>query len=120
MEVIINLPKNVYLDLSKSAQKSKRSVDEVVSERLQNKTENPLSTSLDEEVLEAAKLWIPDNQSERHSLLLYKNQSESLTASERKELAFFQQVYQIALLRKAQGINEAMRRGLIKSVDELK
>lgn len=119
MEVTLNLPKNIYLDLSKSAEKSKRSFDEVVSERLQNKPENPLSASSDEEVLEAAKLWMPEKQSARHSELLYKNQAETLTAAEKKELDFFQQIYRIALLRKAQGVNEALRRGLIKSVDEL-
>ena len=120
MEVTLNLPKNIYLDLSKSAQQSKRTFDEVVSERLQKKPENPLTASSDEEVLEAAKLWIPEKQSERHSRLLYKNQAGTLTASEKKEMDFFQQVYRIALLRKAQGINEALQRGLIKSVDELK
>lgn len=120
MEVTLNLPKNIYLDLSKSAQKSKRTFDEVISERLKNTPENPLAASSDEEVLEAAKLWIPENQAARHSELLYKNQAATLTAAEKQESDFFQQVYRIALLRKAQGINEAMRRGLIKSVDELK
>lgn len=120
MEITLNLPKKVYLDLSQSARKSKRTFDEEVSERLQNKRENPLTASSDEEVLEAAKLWIPENQSERHSRLLYKNQAGTLTVSEKKELDFFQQIYRIALLQKAQGINEALRRGLINSVDELK
>ncbi|MCY7374800.1 MAG: hypothetical protein LH472_02360 [Pyrinomonadaceae bacterium] len=124
MEVTLNLPKKIYLDLSKSAQQSKRTFDEVVSERLQNfpqnKSENPLAPNSDEEVLEAAKLWIPENQSARHSRLLDKNQAGTLADAERKELDFFQQVYRIALLRKAQGINEALRRGLIKSVDDLK
>jgi hypothetical protein len=119
MEVTLNLPKNIFLDLSKSAENTKRSFDEVVSERLKNKPENPLAVSSDEEVLEAAKLWIPEDQSARHSRLLYKNQAETLTESKKKELNFFQQIYRIALLRKAQGINEAMRRGLIKSIDEL-
>ena len=123
MEITLNLPKKVYLNLSKSAKKSKRSFDEFVSEKLQSSaeilTENPLAKSSDEEVLEAAKLWIPESQSEKHSELLHKNQADMLTDAERKELNFFQQIYQIALLRKAQGITEALRRGLIKSVDEL-
>lgn len=124
MEITLNLPKKVYLDLSKFAEKSQRTLDEVVSERLQassrNKSENPLAPDSDEEVLEAAKLWIPENQSARHSRLLSKNQAGTLTDAEKKELDFFQQIYRIALLRKAQGINEAMRRGLIKSVNDLK
>lgn len=117
MEVTLNLPKKVYLNLSKSTKKSRRSFDEFVSERLQNSPANPLENSSDEEVLDAAKLWIPEDQSEKHSELLYKNQANSLTDSEKKELKFFQQIYQIALLRKAQGITEALRRGLIKSVE---
>ncbi len=99
-------------------------MDEVVSERLQNvnqdKAENPLQKSSDAEVLEAAKLWMPENQSHRHSELLFKNQANTLSISDKQELDFYQQIYRLALLRKAQGINEALRRGLIKSVDELK
>lgn len=119
MEITLNLPKELFLDLSKSAKKSKRGFDEFVSERLRKGADNPLSESSDEEVLEAANLWMPEKQSEQHSRLLYKNQAGTLTDAEKKELTFFQQIYRIALLRKAQGINEAMRRGLIKSVDEL-
>ncbi len=93
MEVTLNLPKKVYMDLSKSAKKSKRTFDEFVSEKLQNSVqtsaENPLSKSSDKEVLEAAKLWIPESQSEKHSELLYKNQADSLTDTEKKELKFF-------------------------------
>lgn len=118
MEVTLNLSEKIYIDLSKSAEKSKRSFDEVVSERLE-KTENSLRNGSDEEVLEAAKLWIPKNQSERQSELLDKQQSAELSDEETKELNFFQEIYQIALLKKAQGINEAMRRGLIQTVDEL-
>ena len=76
MEITLNLPKKIYLDLSKSAQNSRWTFDEVVSERLQNKSENPLTGNSDEEVLEAAKLWMPEKQSESHSRLLYKNQAE--------------------------------------------
>jgi hypothetical protein len=124
MEVTLNLPKNIYLDISKVAKKTKRSLDEIVSERLQNfdkeDAQTPLQKSSDKEVLEAAELWMPENQSNRHSELLYKNQAGNLSASEQQELDFYQQIYRLALLRKAQGINEALRRGLIKSVDELK
>ena len=124
MEVTLNLPDKVFLDVSRFAKKTRRSFDEIVSERLEtfsnNEPENPLEKSSDAEIMEAAKLWIPENQSDRHSKLLYKNQAGTLTDAEKKELDFFQQVYRIALLRKAQGITEALRRGLIKSVDELK
>lgn len=123
MEITLNVPEKIYIDLSKSAEKSKRSVDEIASERLEKfsvgQNENPLRNASDEEVLEAAKLWIPENQSARHSELLDKQQSKRLSEEETKELKFFQQIYQIALLKKAQGINEALRRGLIQTIDEL-
>ena len=38
---------------------------------------------------------------------------------EKKELDFFQQVYGVALLRKAEGIYEAVQRNLIKSPADL-
>lgn len=124
MEVVLNLPKKLVIDLSESAAESKMSFDEVVSERLQNfsfgKSENTFSNSSDEEVLRAAKLWMPEKQSSRHSELLYKNQAGTLNAEEQTELDFFQQVYRLALIRKSQGIAEALRRGLIESVDQLK
>ncbi len=121
MEVTLNLPDRVFFDISKFAKKTKRSLDEIVTESLQKdfSNENPLKKSSDAEVLEAAKLQMPEKQSKRHSELLYKLQADTLTFSEKSELAFFQQIYRIALLRKAQGINEALRRGLFKSVDEL-
>ncbi|CAN5289093.1 hypothetical protein BH20ACI1_BH20ACI1_32690 [soil metagenome] len=123
MEVVLNLPKKLVIDLSESAAESKKSVDEVVSERLQNfsisESKNTFSNSSDEEVLRAAKLWMPEKQSNRHSELLYKNQAGTLTANEKTELDFFQQVYRLALVRKSEGIAEALRRGLIETVDQL-
>ncbi len=123
MEITLNLPDKIFLHASKFAKKTRRSFDEVVSESLQKfsgeEMQNSLSKSTDAEVLEAAKLWIPENQSARHSKLLEKNQEGLLTVAQQKELAFFQQIYRLALLRKAEGITEALRRGLIQSVEEL-
>lgn len=80
----------------------------------------PLSGYSDEEVLALANLQMPKNQSARHSQLLYKNQAGTLKPAERKELDFFQQVYGAALLRKAEGVYEAVQRKLIQSPADLK
>ncbi len=88
----------------------------MVEEKYSSKpVERPLADYSDEEVLALANLQMPKKQSERHSQLLYKNQAGTLKPSEKKELDFFQQVYGVALLRKTEGIYEAVQRNLIKS-----
>lgn len=71
-------------------------------------------------VLALANLQMPKKQSEGHSELLYKNQAGTLTAEEKRELDFFQQIYGVALARKTDGICEAIERKLIKNPDDLK
>ena len=125
MEVTLNLPEKVYQDISTVAKKSKRKlvdlIVDVVEEKYSSKlAERPLADFLDEEVLAMANLQMPKKQSERHSQLLYKNQAGTIKPEEKKELDFFQQVYGVALLRKAEGIYEAVQRNLIKSPADLK
>ena len=124
MEVTLSLPEKVYQDVSTAAEKSKRKVVDliidVVEEKYSSKQiDRPLADYSDEEVLALANLQMPKKQSERHSLLLYKNQAGTLEPEESKELDFFQQVYGAALLRKADGIYEAIQRNLIKSPADL-
>ncbi len=51
-------------------------------------------------------------QEQRLSLLLEKQQAGHLADEERGDLLALMQVYQDGLLRKAQALNEAVRRGL--------
>lgn len=124
MEITLNLPEKIYRNVSSVAKKSKREVVDlivdVVEEKYSSATfESSLKDFSDEEVLALANLQMPEKQSERHSELLYKNQAGSLTADEKRELDFFQQIYGVALARKTDGIFEAVERGLIKSPDDL-
>ena len=124
MEVTLNLPENIYRDVSNIAKKSKRKVADlivdVVEEKYSNQTsERLLATLSDEEVLALANLQMPKKQSARHSELLYKNQAGTLKPEEKQELDFFQQIYGVALSRKTDGIYEAVQRNLIKSPDDL-
>jgi len=124
MEVTLSLPDKIYRDISTAAKKSKRKIADlivdVVEEKYSNQSfENSLANLSDEEVLALAKLQMPKKQSERHSKLLYKNQAGTITAEEKQELVFFQQVYGAALARKTDGILEAIQRNLIKSPDDL-
>jgi hypothetical protein len=51
-------------------------------------------------------------QDRRLSALLQKQQAQALSDPERAELLALMQVYQEGLLRKAQALREAVRRGL--------
>ena len=124
MEITLNLPEKIYRDVSSVAKKSKRKVVDLIVDVVQEKystkqSERPLANCSDEEVLALANLQIPKKQSDRHSQLLYKNQAGTLKPEERQELEFFQQVYGVALLRKADGIYEAVQRNLIKNPADL-
>lgn len=124
MEITLNLPEKIYQDVSTVAKKSKRKVVDLIVDVVEEKystklSDRPLADCSDEEVLALANLQMPKKQSDRHSRLLYKNQSGTLKPSEKKELDFFQQVYGVALLKKAEGICEAVQRNLIKSPADL-
>jgi hypothetical protein len=51
-------------------------------------------------------------QDRRLSVLLQKQQERVLSAAEQTELLLLMQVYQEGVLRKAQALREAVRRGL--------
>ena len=71
-----------------------------------------MSALPDEEVLALTALQMKPAQDRRLSLLLGRQQAGSLTKVERFELFTLMQVYQEGLLRKAQALREAVRRGL--------
>jgi hypothetical protein len=124
MEITLNLPEKVYQDVSTVAKRSKRKVIDlivdVVEEKYSSKKiDRPLSSLSDEEVLALANLQMPENQSKRHSELLYKNQAGRLKPQEKTELEFFQQVYGVTLARKTEGIYEAIQRNLITTPADL-
>jgi hypothetical protein len=124
MEITLNLPEQVYQGLSTAAHKARRQVADLIVEVVAEKyttppDSRPLAASSDAEVLALARLQMPKRQSDRHSQLLYKNQAGTLKPAEQRELDFFQQIYGVALLKKADGLYEATQRNLIKSPDDL-
>jgi len=56
-------------------------------------------------------------QDQRLSTMLDRQQAGELTEAERPELLALMQVYQEGLLRKAQALHEAVRRGLCERLD---
>jgi hypothetical protein len=126
MQTTVNLSKNAFQNVSSIAKLTERTIDEVIEETFENRFESEVETlkksiefSTDKEVLRLANLQMPEKQSIKLSRLLAKNGEGVLTDNERNELRNLMQINRFSDLRKAIGIVEALKRGLIKSVDEL-
>lgn len=126
MQTTVNLSENAYNRVSSIARMTERTIDEVIEETFENRFEKEVemlkksvALSSDKEVLALANLQMPEKQSNRLSRLLAKNGEENLTDDERNDLDNLMQINRLNDLRKAIGIVEALKRGLIKSAEEL-
>jgi len=120
MRVELSLPDEVYLRAQRLAQVSHRGISDVLIDTLalslptieQSDTSAPLSELSDVEVLALTQLQLKPKEDQRLSVLLDQQQAGELADSERSELWTLMQQYQAGLLRKAQALQEAVRRGL--------
>ena len=127
MEVTLNLPENIYRNFSKLAEKKHRRVEDVITDRLQDNFssemldyEDTLSSWTDEAVLSLANLKLPKEQANRMSELSDLRQQGKASLVENSEFEMYIEIYNNANLRKAYGIAEAVKRGLITSSADLK
>ena len=125
MEISVKLPNNLYQDVSHLAQAKKKSVAEFVKNAVKKAViedsvdfeeqgkiiEQSIKFCSDKEVLELANLQLPDD--ERLKYLFEKNRESVLTKKDRVELTKAVELSRINDLRKAFGIVEAKKRGLI-------
>ena len=120
-EVRLSLPDHVYHQAALLAQLMHRDVSRVLAETIASAL-SPLGTSAlaltpveelsNAEVLEAAELRMDSALGKRLGRLLDRQQAGKLRETERGELAALMQVYHQLLVRKAQALREAVRRGL--------
>jgi NCAIR mutase (PurE)-related protein len=125
MEITLNLPENVYRNFTILAEKKRRRIEDVITDRLQDNVsaddrEDTVSGWPDEDVLALANLKLPAEQADRMSELLDRQQAGLISNVEKSELEMYLEIYNNANLRKAHGIVESVKRGLITSSDELK
>jgi predicted CopG family antitoxin len=119
--VTLTLQDDVYRRAAKFAQLANLKVNDVLSDVIelsllppnpQPSVVKPVSELSDKEVLKLTELQMAPAQDRRLSRLLNRQQAGKLMAEERAELLTLMQVYQDGLLRKAQALAEAVRRGL--------
>jgi predicted DNA-binding protein len=125
-QVTLTLPDETYRRAQHLAQLTGRNIADVLADTLdislqslgsERVTGKPVSELSDAEVLELADSQMAAAESTRFSELLDKQQAGKLSDIERPELLALMQVYQEGLLRKAQALNEAVKRGLRKPLE---
>lgn len=121
-QVMVYLPEDVFQRAARLAQLTSRALSEVLVDTLDlslpalgqpDATAEALSKLSNEAILKLTQLEMsqPDNQ--RLSELLYQQQAHALSDPQRLELAHLMRIYQDGLLRKAQALAEAVKRGLL-------
>ncbi len=119
--VTLELPEKTYRRAQRLAQLTQREVADVLTDALDLSLPAfdtaqadlpPMGELSDAAVLALAESVMDATDDTRLSELLDKHQANALTEAERRELAQLMQVYQEGLLRKAEGLAEAVRRGL--------
>ena len=127
MEVTLNLPENIYQNFANAAKKKSCQVSELIAEKIQSdywianfEEEVDVAQLSDAEVLEIANLKFSKSQDKRFSQLLEKQRESRILAIEKLELKGLMALNDVANLRKAEGCLEAIKRGLIKTPQDLK
>jgi hypothetical protein len=127
MEVTLNLPENIYQNYTRLAEKNHRRVEEVITDKLQDDFsfekidfEETVADWSDEDVLALANLKLPKEQANRMSELSDIQQRGLMNNVQKSEMEMYLEIYNNANLRKARGIAEAVKRGLVNSPSDLK
>jgi CopG-like RHH_1 or ribbon-helix-helix domain, RHH_5 len=119
--VVVTLPDDVYRRVEQLAQLTNRDVADLLADTITlslppldifTQSVQAVTSLSDEDVLALTELQMLPAQDRRLSALLQKQQAQALSNPERAELLALMQVYQEGLLRKAQALREAVRRGL--------
>src|SRR5262245_32907699 len=121
-QITVTLPEDVLHRAELWAQRAGRPVADLLAETIELSLrplgappngDRPITSWPDEEVLAAAQAEMPPAEDQRLSELLYRQQAGLLSEPERGELTALLELYQQGLMRKAQGLREAVRRGLV-------
>jgi len=116
-QITLNLPDEVYHQAELLAQQRHRTVSEILVETLEIfllPTAKPVSALSDSEAIAQTQLRLHPVQEQRLSELLDRQQSGTIASVELDELQALIRIYETRLLRQAQALNEAVRRGLLE------
>lgn len=113
-QVTIQVSEHAIQHAAQIAASTKQSIENVLSGLVESSlTELPVELLSNSDVLALVELKLAPDVQERLSNLLYENREGLLTAEGREELGQMMKVYERGQLRKAQALEEAVKRGLI-------
>jgi hypothetical protein len=120
-QIVVDLPEHVWVRASRLAELTSRSLADILVDALDLSLPALASPEMidiawddlsNEMVLQLAQLEMDARDDRRLSQLLHQQQAGFLSEFDRSELARLMQIYQVGLLRKAQALAEAVKRGL--------
>lgn len=126
VEITLKLPETLVEHAKRFGEATQRDVGQVLAEALEmmwstvdisSELEPPVSALSDDEVLVLVASKMDTVQNERLGDLQTRGKTQELTESERAELLALLHTYQVGQLRKAEGLAEAVRRGLLKPLE---
>lgn len=113
-QITLTVSDNVLFSAKAVATRNKRRIEEVLSEWLEKvSSEVAVEKLSDSEVLALTELQISPTQQKLMDEFQEKNGEGALTNDERRQFDVLMEIYEDALLRKAQALRVAVERGLI-------
>ena len=112
-QITLQIPNRVVRQAAYKALQSQQRIEEILTAWLEKAAaEIPVEELPDEEVLTLTKLQLAPKQQAKLSELLIRNREEKLDLEGRRELDELMRLYEHGLLRKAQALRVAVKRGL--------
>ncbi len=113
-QITLTVSDNVLFSAKAVATRNKRRIEEVLSEWLEKvSSEVAVKKLSDSEVLALTELQMSPTQQKLMDEFQEKNGEGALTNDERRQFDALMEIYEDALLRKAQALRVAVERGLI-------
>ncbi|MGH9801625.1 MAG: hypothetical protein ACRD82_14775 [Blastocatellia bacterium] len=113
-QITLQVSSNVLQHAAQIAARTKQNVENLFTGTLESfYAEPPVESLSDQQVIALAKLKFTDEEQQLFNDLLYENREGLLTAEKREELDRMMKVYERGQLRKAQALEEAVKRGLL-------
>ena len=111
--ITLELPEDLAIQAKDVATRTQRRLEDVLLEWLDRAAaETPLETLADSQILALCDLQMEANQQEEMSHLLALNREAQLKEKEQERLDELIQLYRRGLVRKAQALQIAVKRGL--------
>lgn len=124
-QVTLTLPSDVYQQASNIASMTGWSVEDALLVMLEVPLpalipvvdlRKPLESLSDSQIVALTQLEMAPEYDVLHSALLYRQQANTLSPTERRELHTLQRVYEIGMIFKSRALAESVRRGIRESL----